>query len=78
MAEHPLKQSRSSAEFRVAVRCHSTNVAGTAADRATIVAGDLAAFRFSRAFDHTKDFVHLPSDFDSSASKNIWLLCDFS
>lgn len=65
-------------EIRVAFRYQSVNVPGAATERAQKVANDFALTHFQRPFTYTTDFIHLPSDFDSSERKNIWILCDFN
>ena len=65
-------------ETRVAIRYHTTNVPGLARDRAVKVANDYALFAFKREFCSDRDFVHLPTDFDSPESKHVWILCDFN
>lgn len=72
------KQLNLSQELRIALRYKSTNVPGPAAERAKRVATDFASNHLERPFDYNRDFIHLPSDFDCSEPKTIWILCDFN
>ncbi|KAK6382915.1 hypothetical protein LTS17_003585 [Exophiala oligosperma] len=47
-------------------------------ERAKKVANDFAIRHLGRPFTYTTDFIHLPSDFDTSERKNIWVLYDFN
>lgn len=78
MAESVRKQTAAVTELRVAIRYQSTNVPSSTSDRARYVANNFAAQSLGRSFDYSQDFVHLPSDFDTSKPKNIWILCDFN
>lgn len=78
MAESVPQQTTADTEWRVAIRYHSTSVPSSVSDRARYVANDFATQSLGRSFDYGQDFVHLPSDFDTSEPKNIWILCDFN
>ncbi|XMA19878.1 hypothetical protein WAI453_012669 [Rhynchosporium graminicola] len=66
------------AELRLAIRYNTLNVPGLPSHRAQQVADDFAILKLSRHFSNDQDFIHCPSDFDSSASKSVWILCDFN
>jgi hypothetical protein len=65
-------------ELRIAIRYNTLNVPSLPNHRAEHVANDFAIWKLSRRFDHDRDFIHRPSDFDSSAAKSVWILCDFN
>ena len=65
-------------ELRIAIRYKTTDVPGLPADRAQRVATDFAMWKLSRQFSYEQDYVHCSSEFDSEATKAVWILCDFN
>ncbi|KAK0108615.1 hypothetical protein ONS95_003410 [Cadophora gregata] len=65
-------------ELRIAIRYNTLDVPGLPSNRARQVADDFATSKLSRPFSNYRDFIHCPSDFDSSVSQSVWILCDFN
>jgi len=76
MAENDRKESEG--ELRVAIRYVTVNVPGLPIDRAKRISDDFAKSMLDRPFSWEGDFIHFPSDFDSTESKSVWFLCDFN
>ncbi|KAH6706212.1 hypothetical protein BKA61DRAFT_616067 [Leptodontidium sp. MPI-SDFR-AT-0119] len=65
-------------ELRIAIRYNTLDVPSLPSHRAQQVANDFAILKLSRHFSNDQDFIHCPTDFDNSASKYVWILCDFN
>lgn len=65
-------------ELRIAICYNTINIPGPPSNRAQQVADDFAISKLSRHFSYDRDFIHCSSDFDSSTSKSVWILCDFN
>jgi hypothetical protein len=65
-------------ELRVVIRYKTTDIPGSAVDRARRVVNEFALQHLKRPFSWNTDHIHCSSDFDSEHSKHVWIMCDFN